>query len=55
MKMRKQITRPCVVLREYEWARVNANVANQKTRRKLHRKVFERIKESKGGTYCKYM
>ena len=27
----------------------------QKTRRKLHKKVFERIKESKWGTSCKYL
>ena len=29
---------------------MNANVASQKTRRKLHKKVFERIKESTWGT-----
>ena len=29
---------------------MNASVASQKTRRKLHKKVFERIKESTWGT-----
>ena len=28
---------------------------NMNARRKLHSKVFERIKESKWGTSCKYM
>ena len=32
---------------------MNASVANQKMRRKLHRKIFERIKESKWETSCK--
>ena len=39
---------------------MNASAASQKTRRKLHKKLFERIKESKwgkskGGKSCKYM
>ena len=32
---------------------MNASVASQKTRRKLHRKIFERIKDSKWETSCK--
>ena len=32
---------------------VNAIVAGQKTRRKLHRKIFETIKDAKWGTSCK--
>ena len=30
---------------------MNASVANQRTRIKLHTKVFERIKESKQGNF----
>ena len=55
MKIHKQITRPCILLRKHEWSYVNASVSNKKTRRKLNRKVFERIKESKGRTSGKYM
>ena len=32
---------------------MNTSVASQKTRGKLHWKIFERIKESKWGTPCK--
>ena len=34
---------------------MNVGVASQKTRRKLHRNVFKRIKESKWGASCKSM
>ena len=34
---------------------INASVASQNTGGKLHKKVFERIKESKWGTSCKFM
>ena len=34
---------------------MNASIAGQKTGRKLHRKVFERIKRKKWGTSYKYM
>ena len=32
---------------------MNRSVASQKTRRKLHKKIYERIKESEWGTSCK--
>ena len=32
---------------------MNTSLASQKTRRKLHKTVFERMKESKWGTSCK--
>ena len=34
---------------------MNASVSSQKARIKFHRKLFERIKESKWGTSSKYM
>ena len=34
---------------------MNETIASQNKRRKMHRKVFERIKESKWGTSCKSM
>ena len=43
LKIQKQIS-PCIVIRKHEWDHMNARFASQKTRRKLHRKVFERTK-----------
>ena len=33
---------------------MNTSVARQKARRELHRKIFERTKESKWETFCKF-
>ena len=50
-KIEKPIIYTCLVLETWILAK-----PKQKTRRKqLHSKVFERIKESKWGTFCKFM
>ena len=56
MKIQIQISPiTCPVLINRRKHECNSCQPKQKTRRKLHKKVFERIKESKWGTSCKYM
>ena len=56
LKLKKQISPTCIVLIVGNMnGSINASVSSQKTRMKLRRKVFERIKESKWGTSCKYV
>ena len=54
MKRQKQIMHISLVLnsREYE---NNYCQPKQKMKRKMHKKVFKRIKDSKWGTSCKSM
>ena len=47
LKTRKEISPTCLVLISSRICECKCCQPNQKTKRKLHRKVFERIKESK--------
>ena len=49
LKIQKQISPSTIA------GNIYTSAASQRTRRKLHKKVFERIKESKWGTSCKSM